>query len=510
MSFLPDAERWEQPSTWTFAEFAADVHRVAHVLSRLGVGRRDAVAIVSVNCQQLASVLLAAEAVGIAAPINPALSAEHAAAPRRARLPPASSSPPARSLIRRRGTSRARSCHEPRRRRCWRCGRWLPVGDPPPLEPLDGATVAYLEDLAADAPADGLPAEPPVASDLASYLHTGGTTGTPKLAARTHANEVSNAWMIAGELPARRRGVIFAALPLFHTNALLVTLMAPLMRGQHVVWAGPLGYRDAAAVRHLLEARRALPDRRHVRRADGVRGAGAGSRRRRRQLAATIRSSAPRRCRPRSPRRSRRPSPASRLCEGYGLTEGTCASARNFPALSAAGLGGAAAALPGDSRSAHRRDHGRVGAARRPARSGRSSSEGPNVFAGYLAPGARRAGSASRRQDQGRLARHRRSRLRRRRRLRALGRPRQGPHHPRRSQHRSRGHRGRAARASGGQRGGGGRRSRCACGRGARCLRHRRAPAPAPTRTSCVRGPPTTSPSAPPHPNASRSSTPSR
>ena len=78
MSFLPDAERWEQPSTWTFAEFAADAHRVAHVLSRLGVGRRDAVALVSVNCQQLASALLAAEAVGIAAPINPALSAEHA------------------------------------------------------------------------------------------------------------------------------------------------------------------------------------------------------------------------------------------------------------------------------------------------------------------------------------------------------------------------------------------------------------------------------------------------
>ena len=104
--------------------------------------------------------------------------------------------------------------------------------------------MAYLEDLAADAPADGLPADPPVPSDLASYLHTGGTTGTPKLAARTHANEVSNAWMIAGSFPLDEQGVIFAALPLFHTNALLVTLLAPLMRGQQVVWAGPLGYRD--------------------------------------------------------------------------------------------------------------------------------------------------------------------------------------------------------------------------------------------------------------------------
>ena len=38
--------------------------------------------------------------------------------------------------------------------------------------------------------------------------------------------------------------VIFAALPLFHTNALVVTVLAPLLKGQHVVWGGPLGYRD--------------------------------------------------------------------------------------------------------------------------------------------------------------------------------------------------------------------------------------------------------------------------
>jgi fatty-acyl-CoA synthase len=38
--------------------------------------------------------------------------------------------------------------------------------------------------------------------------------------------------------------VMFAALPLFHVNALVVTLLAPLFKGQEVVWAGPLGYRD--------------------------------------------------------------------------------------------------------------------------------------------------------------------------------------------------------------------------------------------------------------------------
>ena len=39
---------------------------------------------------------------------------------------------------------------------------------------------------------------------------------------------------------------MFAALPLFHVNALVVTLLAPLFKGHRVVWAGPLGYRDPA------------------------------------------------------------------------------------------------------------------------------------------------------------------------------------------------------------------------------------------------------------------------
>ena len=98
----------------------------------------------------------------------------------------------------------------------------------------------------AGADATALPGPPPAAADIASYLHTGGTTGTPKLAARTHANEVANAWMITLFDLLRPGGTVFAALPLFHTNALLVTVVGPLLKGLHVVWAGPLGYRDRA------------------------------------------------------------------------------------------------------------------------------------------------------------------------------------------------------------------------------------------------------------------------
>ena len=52
--------------------------------------------------------------------------------------------------------------------------------------------------------------------------------------------------MIAATSLLHDDAVVFAALPLFHVNALVVTLLAPLFRGQRVVWAGPLGYRDPA------------------------------------------------------------------------------------------------------------------------------------------------------------------------------------------------------------------------------------------------------------------------
>ncbi|MGB8875175.1 MAG: AMP-binding protein, partial [Solirubrobacteraceae bacterium] len=78
VSVLPDAESFHTPFMRTFAELAGDVHRAAAVLAELGVSRGDAVAVISVNCAEMLPLLLAAEAIGIYAPINPGLTVEHA------------------------------------------------------------------------------------------------------------------------------------------------------------------------------------------------------------------------------------------------------------------------------------------------------------------------------------------------------------------------------------------------------------------------------------------------
>ena len=63
-----------------------------------------------------------------------------------------------------------------------------PAGDAPADGTPNGRApvVAYLDDVIAGQPADRLAgADPPAAEDLAAFVHTGGTTGAPKIAAHT-------------------------------------------------------------------------------------------------------------------------------------------------------------------------------------------------------------------------------------------------------------------------------------------------------------------------------------
>src|SRR5438876_366387 len=53
-------------------------------------------------------------------------------------------------------------------------------------------TVAYLDGVIAGQPSGHLAgADLPKAGDLAAFVHTGGTTGAPKVAAQTHANQLA-------------------------------------------------------------------------------------------------------------------------------------------------------------------------------------------------------------------------------------------------------------------------------------------------------------------------------
>ena len=200
--WIPDPGDYTRRLDWTYAQLAGTVTQIANALTALGVRRGDAVTLSSVNTSMLYAATLAAQAVGIAAPVNPALSTERIA-----------------ELIRRTGSRVLVAAGPELDPQLWQ--RLLEVarqagmsailalrpdgacGTPPALGPAGdapadgtpngrGPVVAYLEDLIAGQPTGRLAgADLPTADDLAAFVHTGGTTGAPKIAAHTHANQLA-------------------------------------------------------------------------------------------------------------------------------------------------------------------------------------------------------------------------------------------------------------------------------------------------------------------------------
>ena len=324
---LPDGDRWQQPAERTYAELLMDVHRYANVLHALGVRRTDGVALLAPNCDELVTATLAAELAGIAAPINSGLSRQHIA-----------------ELLRRSGARVLVAAGPDLAPDVWDNARDIALeagmetllalrptassAAEAELAPIDGVRVGYLSALATEQPHDRFVGEPPSGTDLAALFHTGGTTGTPKLAAHTHANEVTDAWMLAAIGMLDTESVAFAALPLFHVNALVVTLLAPMFKGQRVVWAGSLGYRDTTLFANFWK----VVERYRISFMSGVPtiyavlaerpvDADISSLR----FALVGASPLPKAVRARFESATGVP-----LMEGYGLTEATCASARSF------------------------------------------------------------------------------------------------------------------------------------------------------------------------------------
>jgi fatty-acyl-CoA synthase len=328
VTVLPDADRWQQPCTRTFSELLNDVHTTANMLRRCGVDRGSPVALISPNCDELITATLAAQLAGIAAPINGSLSPEQIS-----------------HLVERSGARVLIAAAPELDDASWRIAKHLvgtgvidtvallrPTGDrsattPPPV--IEGATVCYLSEVRHDHNGSAFDGEAPTPGDLAALFHTGGTTGKPKPAAHTHANEVTDAWMIAANSLLGVDSVVFAGLPLFHVNALVVTLLAPLLRGQHVVWAGPLGFRDTALygsfwkmVEHYrLSTMSAVPTVYSVLAQCPVDADISNMR------LAVVGASAL----PGAVRKDFESHTGIPLVEGYGLTEATCASVRSFP-----------------------------------------------------------------------------------------------------------------------------------------------------------------------------------
>ena len=388
--WIPDPGDYTRCLAWTYADLAGTATRIANALTALGVRRADAVTLASVNTSMLYAATLAAQAVGIAAPVNPALSAERIA-----------------ELIRRTGSRVLVAAGPELDPQLWQ--RLLEVarqagmtavlalrpdgarGTPPALDPAGDApadgtpdgrapVVAYLDEVIAGQPDSHLAgADLPAADDLAAFVHTGGTTGAPKVAAHSHANQLACGQGISLCSGLAAGEGMLGGLPLFHVNALIVTGIAPMFSGARVMWPGPSGYRDRALytrfwkiVEHYRIAAMSAVPTVYGTLAQVPVDADISS------LRVPIVGAAPL---PSSVREAFARHTGLHLLEGYGLTEATCASTWTRPGEERPGSVGRA--LPGQQVKAVRIGDGSW-ADCAPGEIGVLVIGGPAVFAGYV------------------------------------------------------------------------------------------------------------------------------
>jgi len=387
--WIPDPADYTRCLSWTYAELAGTVTRIANALTALGVRRGDAVTLAGVNTSTLYAATLAAQAAGIAAPVNPALSSERIT-----------------ELIRRTGSRVLVAAGPELDPQLW--PRLLEVARqagmtavlalrpdgahrvPPALDgnaPAGGTpdgrplTVAYLDQVIAGQPSGHLTgADLPKAGDLAAFVHTGGTTGAPKVAAHTHANQLACAHGIAECAGLAPGEAMLGGLPLFHVNALIVTGIAPMFSGARVVWPGPAGYRDKALytrfwqiIEHYQIAAMSAVPTVYATLAQVPVNAGIST------LRLPIAGAAPL---PASVREDFAAHTGRHLLEGYGLTEATCATTWTRPGEERPGSVGRV--LPGQQIKAVTTHADGSWTDCGPGETGVLVIGGPAVFAGYV------------------------------------------------------------------------------------------------------------------------------
>ncbi|AOW93955.1 AMP-dependent synthetase [Rhodococcus sp. WMMA185] len=326
--------------TLSNGDFADRVRAAAAQLRSLGVGPGSVVAVQLVNRVELVVLLFAAWRLGAAVtPVNPNLTDFETAHQLR--------DAGAAVLV---SDDRPAPDFE---------GRYLGVGDL--ATGIDTGAVA--EDSVHD----------PDPHELALLIYTSGTTGSPKGVMLTHANLTAMCESVVAALDITSEDHCLLVLPLFHANAIILSTLTPLSVGASTTIAvkfsvdtffdlvekhRPTYFSGVPTVYAMLDAvdKKARPDTSSIRLAIG------GAAPMPAELIERI--------------ETRYGFP---LMEGYGLSEGTCATTLNPPA-GPRKPGSVGIPLPGQQV----RIVGKGGAVLPQGETGEVVISGPNVMAGYL------------------------------------------------------------------------------------------------------------------------------
>ncbi len=395
LSFFVDAKAFQNTRDWNYAELFADITRAANAFHELGIGAKDVVAFLLPNLPETHFTIWGGEAAGIVMAINPLLEAAQIGELLRAanaRLVVTLAPTPGSNLW---PKLASQLDHLPFVRDVVWVSMAPYVGALPGLalrwlawrekNRQRGRRIHDLRSLMQRQPGEYLSSGRQIrAEEHSSYFCTGGTTGLPKIAIRSHGSEVFNAWAMAANMQPRQSGqVIFCGLPLFHVNGQLVTGLMPWTHGDRVIIGTPQGYRGEgliarfwAMVEHFgINFFSGVPTVYSALLQQSVEGRDLSS------LQYALCGAAPM---PVELFREFEQRIGVRILEGYGLTEGACVSSSNPPEgerpIGSIGLRLAYQ----DMRALILDEHGSYLRDADPDEVGTIAIHGPNVFAGYL------------------------------------------------------------------------------------------------------------------------------
>lgn len=237
--------------TLSWTELHERVTETANLFHTLGVGPGDVVAYLLPNCIEAPVVLLAGATTGIVNPINPLLDAEQIAGILRetgAKVLVTLKSFPKTDIAQKAAEAVALApgvqtvLEIDLRGYLTGLKRLLVPLMRPKLPTRHQARVMDFEAAASAQRHNRLLFDEPAEDRVAAYFHTGGTTGTPKVAQHKQSGMIYNGWL-GGTLLFTEQDVLMCPLPMFHVFAAYPILMSCLMSGAQLVMPTPAGYR---------------------------------------------------------------------------------------------------------------------------------------------------------------------------------------------------------------------------------------------------------------------------
>jgi fatty-acyl-CoA synthase len=263
MSFFLAADHFERVHEWSYRQLFAEITRAANAFTHLGLKQDEVVAFILPNLPETHFTIWGGEAAGITMPINPLLEAAQIGEllrAARAKIVVTLAPTPGTDLWQKLA-GQLETLPDVETVVWVNLARYLPALKRTAL--LWSAwrergrytkwKLVDMETMLKGQPGDKLISNRAIQpQERSSYFCTGGTTGLPKIACRTHGSEVFDAWAVGLTLePRDRRSIFFCGLPLFHVNGQLVTGLMPWTRGDQVVLGTPQGYRGDGVLKHF-------------------------------------------------------------------------------------------------------------------------------------------------------------------------------------------------------------------------------------------------------------------